>query len=812
MKGIEQVEHALQDLTRPKRSHTFWGFVAVMGLAAVLMWTKHSAWLGNLNDHILGESADGFKNYMTTAWHVTHDSTYTHFGGMGYPYGEHVLFTDNQPLLSAAMQWWSHNISDMSGRVVGAVNLFQVLSLLFGAGVIFLLLRKLHLPVWYAGVAALGLTFLSPQYHRFDGHFGLSHIWFFPLLLLLLCRYEERGSRRYQSLLIGLLVWAGAQLHFYYFGLAAIFLTLYTGFQILAQFKIENIWRRMSHWAVMVLVPFALLNVWIHWSDYCPDRPAHPFGFLHYIGYWEGVFLPYEWFPLHEWVDANIIKIRWVDFEAQAYAGAAATIFTVYVLWRKFRLFEPEWDEAAYHRVHKGYLRCIFAAALVLLIFACGFPFAIKGFEWVADYLGPVRQFRGLGRFTWGFYYVINVLLFYSAWNWAVRSEGIFGEGRYRWSRWAIALAPLLVLAYEAYTMQRIKQLKTVPNITRREVFVNSPDHWLNKVDFSQFQALMPIPYYHVGSENIWMDLDGGAVFFRKMCATALHTKLPDMGVNMSRNPVGRMVRSVQFSQLACTEPEILGDLPDSRPIALIVNPSRWLESKEPYRHLLRKATKLYESADVFVFSLPPDSVRAVAHELAAEAAQEVRDSARLAAAPSPTTGSGWLDQPAQSRANWRSDRPLKFMLHQDFDSLSTAKHIFRGKGAYEGMMHDTTWLCKRHLPQGEYFISMWVYVKEDMGMTHEMKIFENDPRDGHEVHNYHEGMRFYLRTIVDGWALFDFHFFVFEPNSTVSIFLQKKGVKVPFWLDEVLLKDAGANLYRQEPDWVGKNGFWFKQ
>lgn len=796
MKSIEQVEHTLHDLTRPKRSHTFWGFMAVLGLAALLVWAKHGEWLGSPNDVIIGESPDGFKNYMTTAWHVTHDSSYTHYGGMGYPYGEHVLFTDNQPILSAAMQWWSHNISDLSNRVVGVVNVFQVLSLLFGAGVIFLLLRKLHLPVWYAGAAALGMAFLSPQYHRFDGHFGLSHIWFFPMLLLLLCRYEERGSRRYQSLFIGLLVWIGAQLHFYYFGLSALFLTLYTGFQILAQFKADNIWRRMSHWAVMVLVPFALLNIWIHWSDYCADRPAHPFGFLYYVGYWEGVFLPYESFPLYRWLDGNIIRIRRIDFETQAYAGIAATVFTAYVLWRRFRLFEPTWDEAAYHRVHKGYLRGIFLAATALLIFACGFPFAIKGMEWMLDYLGPVRQFRGLGRFLWGFYYVINVLLFYSAWNWATRSEGLFGHGRYRWSRWGIALLPLLLVVYEAYTLQKSKVLKTNPNIARREVFAASPDHWLNKVDFSQFQALMPIPYYHMGSENIWMDLDGGAIFYRKMHATALHSGVPDMGVNMSRGAIGRMVRSVQFSQLACTEPEILEDLPDNRPIALMVNPSRWLEAQVPYRHLLSKATKLYDSPEMIVMSLVPDSVRAATRELSAQIAKEMQDSTRH------SIGEGW-----------RTDRPMQFMLHQDFDSLTGPKHVFQGKGAYSGMMHDTTWLWKnQHIPKGEYFISMWVYVKEDMGMTHEMKIFENDPRDGREVHFYHEGLRFYLRTIVDGWALFDFRFFVYEPNSTLNIFLQKKGVKVPFWLDEVLVKEANVNLYKQEPGWVAKNGFWFKR
>ncbi len=178
----------------------------LLGLAAGLIWLKHGEWLKAPGDYMLTDSPDGFKNYVTTIWHVQRDSTLTHYGGMNYPFGEHVLFTDNQPIFSGALQWWDRNVASMSGRTVGAMNIFQVISLLFGCAAMFLLLRKLHLPVWFAGWVALGVVFLSPQINRFDGHFGLSHTFVFPLLLYLLCRYEERRSRRYQSLQIGILI------------------------------------------------------------------------------------------------------------------------------------------------------------------------------------------------------------------------------------------------------------------------------------------------------------------------------------------------------------------------------------------------------------------------------------------------------------------------------------------------------------------------------------------------------------------------------------------------------------------------------
>ncbi len=786
----EKIETTLHNLTRPKRSHAFWGFWVVVLIAFGLLWLRHGEWLSHPNNFMFGESPDGFKNYMTTSWHVRHDSSYVHYGGMNYPYGEHVLFTDNQPILSSCMQWWSRHVKDLSGRTVGLVNMFQFLSLLFGAGVLFLLLHRLHLPVWYAGLAALGILFLSPQYIRFDGHFGLSHTWVFPLLLLLLYRYEIRQSRRYQSLQIGILVWFAAQLHFYYLGLSALFLGLYTLFQLISEPTLRNFRVRISHLVVMVILPFMLLNIWLHWTNYATDRPATPYGFTTYIGYWEGIFLPYEPFPLYQWLDRNIIKIRRVDFETQAYVGLVAFMFTLWAIRRRFRLFDPAWDEMAHHRVQKRYLYGIFTAAALLLLFACGFPFAIKNMDWMVRYFGPLRQFRGLGRFTWAFYYVINVLAFYVLWHKSLHFKG-FSGARFPWFRWVIVAVPLLILGYEALIFQKNKKLTLRENVAQREVFAKDPNHWLNKVDFSQFQALLPLPYYHVGSENIWLDFDFR--HYSKVQATALHTGVPDMGVNMSRTPVGQMVRSVQLVNLPGQVPEILNDLPNNLPIALMVEPGRWDEVQQRYHHLLAHATPVYDSPELKIFSLALDSLRLAVREPAQVIANE------MAAKSAVTTGV------------WRSERPPGWMLTQNFDSLTTSPHIFRGKGAFAGQMSDTTWLWNNPMPQGHYYLSMWVYVKTDMGMTEEVKLIENDLGDGHEIHFQHEGLRFYLRQIVDGWALFDLPFEVYSEHSKFHIFLQKKGVEVPFFVDEVLIKRADDTLYRRLPGWINRNNFWFQ-
>ena len=808
MIGVDQIEQTLQNLASPKRGHTFWGLLLLLLAATILIWVKEGPWLSSTNDFMLSDDPEAFKNYMTAAWHVNLDSSYVHYGGMNYPFGEHVLFTDNQPMVSTATQWWNRNVFDVGNNVVGIINVLQVLSIILGAGVIYMLLRKLHLPVWYAGLAALGITFLSPQYNRFDAHFGLSHIWVLPMLLLLLCRYEERKSKRYQSLLIGILLWFSAQLHFYNLGVSAVFLGFYTIFQILIDRSWRSIWTRMSHLTVMVLLPYALLNVWLHWSDYSTDRPANPYRFTDYIGHWEGVFLPYDFFPMHQWITNSIIKIRELDFEAQSYAGLVATVFTLWLIFkRRFRLFEPEWENAAYHRVHKNYLRGICFAAFAILLFGLGFPFSIKGLEWTVEYLGPLKQFRGVGRFTWAFYYAIYVLVFYILWNRSQRlqvSEKLIGFVKSKprtavtakylpdTAKWTVALLPLAVLCWEAYYFQKHKPTQPIPNLIQRTAAETSPDHWLNKVDFTQFQALMPLPYYHVGSENIWLEVY--YPLFKKVQSTALQTGVPDMGVYMSRSSVGRMVKSVQFALTACEPPALLSDLPDNRPIALMIEPSRWEEVQVKYRHLLSKATAVYDGPELKILALVPDSVRMWSQQQAALVSTEMNRDANF-----------------DARSSWRSDKAPLWHAYQSFDSIVSSEHIFQGKGAGSGTLSDTTWIWNKPMPKGEYVFSIWIKVDEDMGMTQEVYFLENSRTHGRKT-NFGQGILSpHIRTIVNEWALFEMSFEVLEENSNMRIFLYKKNANVPFWYDEVLIKDKNFHLYRRYPEWVIRDNYWFK-
>lgn len=782
----------MHDLTSPRRRAVWGGLLITVLLTALLLWLKHGQWLAHPNDVMLTISPDGFKNYMASAWHVRYDSTLVHYGGMNYPFGDHVLFTDNQPIISSGLQWWNRHISSVSDYTIGILNIIQVLSLILGAGVIYLLLRKLHLPVWYAVAGALVLTFLAPQYNRFSTHFGLSHTFVIPLILYWLCRYEERKSRRYPSLHIAFIVWFSAQLHFYYLGMSALFLSLYIGWQVLRDFSRTNILKRLSHWIVMVVAPFVLLNIWLHWSDYAADRTSSPYGFIYYRGYWEGVFLPYESMPLYQWIDSHITPIREIDGEAKAYTGAIALFYTLWLLFSGFKMFGKTWTEAAYHRTHKEYLKGIFFAAFALLLFACGFPFAIPGMEWIVDYMGPLRQFRGLGRFTWAYFYVINILILYGAWNWGQRFDG-WGAGRkFPQFKYVIIGLPIVFLAWEAFIFQKNTPVDPHPNSTHAGALQAGKHHWIGKVNLSGYQAILPLPYYHIGSENIWKEFD--ADLYRIVSEIAHQTGLPDMGVNMSRTPVSDMIASMQLVLEPGEDPAMFSELPDNRPLLLVSTASLWASTVKNFPHLLSKATMLYEDGEIKMLRLRPEDYQAYIREYSAAIVRETQ-------APD-------LVQ-VSSGSPWRADRAENSVFYQSFDEHADTRFQFQGKGAITGSMADTTLLWSGRLPSGRYVWSLWIKTDQDNGANHDLHIVQTGP-NGQIVQRQHEGLRFYLKSIVNGWGLFELPFDAPDGADT-RIFLYKKGMKSPFYADELLIRPADLTVYRGSTDWAVRNNYWYR-
>jgi hypothetical protein len=143
---------------------------------------------------------------------------------MNYPFGDHVIFADAQPLLALPLSWLQHNGLSMDGRLTGLLNGLLLWIPFLALLALYRSLRLLGSPRIWSGLAAGCILLASPQWIRLAGHYGLAY----PLLpivmwLLLELRLKARTASIARSYAIGLglllLTFAAALLHPYHLAL-----------------------------------------------------------------------------------------------------------------------------------------------------------------------------------------------------------------------------------------------------------------------------------------------------------------------------------------------------------------------------------------------------------------------------------------------------------------------------------------------------------------------------------------------------------------------------------------------------------------
>ncbi|MBK7101720.1 MAG: hypothetical protein IPH63_08045 [Flavobacteriales bacterium] len=80
---------------------------ALIGLGAacaLLLFIFYRSVLLSPNAVLSTQSGDGLKNYYTLVQHAHGSGNFWNMNGMNHPYGEHVVYTDGHPWLSAALR------------------------------------------------------------------------------------------------------------------------------------------------------------------------------------------------------------------------------------------------------------------------------------------------------------------------------------------------------------------------------------------------------------------------------------------------------------------------------------------------------------------------------------------------------------------------------------------------------------------------------------------------------------------------------------------------------------------------------------
>jgi hypothetical protein len=724
--------------------HALIFFIAV----AMLYGSVLSDWSSSL----MGSGEDTMKNFFTFAYHIVHGDEWFWFSGMNHPFGEHLTFTDNQAPLALLLKL-VNSLIPLEGQLVWILPLILMLSFQIGAYFLYLSLRKLQVQRGFAVAISIAVMFLSPQWARLGGHYSLAHGFFLPLLIYLLLV----DRTKWNAIFLILLLLITGFIHPYFIAMGSMFVALYLGIELLTTAAIKD-WRSWLIRLLIVVLPLILFQGIIAVTDPVVDRPDVPYGFLYFRATFTSIILPL-------YADYAIYIMRlfpgWVSFSNEGffYIGAAALIGSVVggLIWLVKVLMGKL--HAAQNDLKPWIL---LLASIPVMLLSIGMPFTIEGFEHYLDHTGPLQQFRGIGRFAFVFFYAINLFAFAliaKAWP----SHKL---------RYAVLSVLLLVMGAELLPYRKHIIKNTVSSTPVRTIPTG--------INPQSFDAILPIPYFHVGSENF--GTRHTEYIAKDAMQLSLGTGLPLVGVQMSRTSLSQTVQLLQLTGEHLKEHPFAERLSDEVWL-LLVDQNR--PAKITEQRLLEHAEQVGQHEQYKLYRFPVSAFKAIYTEALEATRSKLADALLLSAVPDSVE-----------------------LRYESYDEAPTSLR-YRGEGALSFDRKDWTALIPKGTQlkdDGAYELSFWVRYKDSHAVNTQVWFWER--KAGEDVQFDVSEVAHHVVAFDGDWALCSIPIVPHEDGSTFELLLHRDE-PMTVWVDEVLLRPLHLDVHTA--DGLNLNNRYYK-
>ena len=746
----------------------------------------HTVWL-HPNRYLFSSNGDAIKNYYTYSHYIRHSESWTEFNGMNYPYGELFLYTDCHPLLAAVLRGLVHFFPGLAPYDIGILNFLMITSLPLTAYVLFLVLCELRVRTGLAMWGALGMMALGPQVYRFIGHPALSYGFAVPLTLLWLLRFEHspHKTRYVVYLFLGSLAWFFT--HAYLGMICCTLVTVYAAFRFLAEALSKKITQPGRHLLLTAagILPALLFFGFTKALDTRVGRNDNPWGIFELHATFESVFLPHD-LPLGPWLKTLYPGITpKQDWEAWSYVGIASTLFFVWYAFvslrrswrtRKLRLDEDWMDSRP--------LRLLWLTSVAILTLAMLYPFRLK-MERLVDFLPMIKQFRSIGRFAWVFYFISGISAVYLsdrlATRWLRSSKKAAAYG-------LLFLVPALFMVEGSFQQYDVSvKLTQSPNLFDLEQTDAGFRQTLASVNADEYQAILPLPYFHVGSETFTRQAPAHTYQYTELLA--YHLRLPTLGCYLTRIPLWQSKNLLQLFSPNVYSKKIREDLPSDKPFLVLYTPDP-LSPEEQY----------YLDRGIPVARHPEFSLYALEPELFFESTARQEWDSFESQKPALQTKNGFLV----------NDTNL-FFYYEGFDAARRTPYFHR-MGSYEGRMDEYHILARigpgRLTANKPYTVRFWMYNggrNYGQGKVDCMVFMRQRNETGEKWFGECNPAN---SLVIDGdWSMAEFSFM--PDRADVSYELAIKDNRYnheTFYVDDVLIYEPGLTIYRQEADALFKN------
>ncbi len=502
------------------------------------------------NSALLSIEGDSIKNYYVFLYHTVHDTSLFNFTGFNYPFGENVVYTDCQPLLTFIFKLlpFTHNY------LVGLLHLLILFSYVITPYVYYKIFRLFNINALIAFLSSFAVVILSPQLMRLSGHFGLSYACFIPLLIYFLVKYSLNPKRQ---IYITVLVFNFLLFFIHpYMGMGLSLFTLL--YLILFEFTMKINWRKLfSSCFIMGVLPIILFKLILLITDNHPERSPFPHGVEIYVSTLSSLFLSSFNSPFDN-VMQYMFNYGNREWEGMAYIGffsivlIAAIAILLIVFFKRFR----------FNKI----VLVLFVCGIIMLLFSMGLHTQLL--KHLNIEILVLNQFRAAGRFAWFFYYILPVFLIVSLNNFL---NIVVSKHQLKW----MSLIAILFLAFNMYEGHYYLSRIISDKFKQNNIFISkglkaSEKRLVKKVNALNPQAIMPLPFYHIGSDVIGR---AGLESCYISMLLSYHCKKPIVSAALARASIPESIEELSLLNRYYNHDKILSRFNDSC-IAIVQTPS----------------------------------------------------------------------------------------------------------------------------------------------------------------------------------------------------------------------------------------------
>jgi hypothetical protein len=749
-------------------------FVTLVFVALVFIAFFYGKVLMNPNSYLFNDTGDGFKNYYTFYYHSVNDSSYTEFNGMNYPYGEHYLYTDCHPIIANTFQFLGNFSDEISRYPIGFLNFIMIAAIFFTFLLVYKLLVALKINPWIATIFTIGIVILQPQIFRITGHFALSYSIAIPLAWLLLIKSYNKGRKAsYVWLLFATnLFWFFIHA---YLGMILVFFQLAFYLVVYINDKIHHrgIDKRHLRFFFAAVIPPLIFRLYVFITDDHLYRTDNPSGFFLYNAEPDDFFVPHHP-PFRTFLDKISgleINLQW---EAWNYIGLVFGIITAFVLILSLSRIFTNKTKPLFDRIfNQTILNLSLLASLIVLLFAFAFPF--KLFPSLTDFIPWVKQFRATGRFGWVFYYVGSVFSVY-----VIQQiyDSLVGRKHQAFAYILIALTGIIPIvegwAYHTETSGKITQTK---NLFLEENLPKTLRYGLDEISPDEYQALIPIPFYYIGSESFSRPVQNKIEHLSMLISA--YKKIPIIGAYLTRTSIQESKNSVQLMSPAYYPKKIMNDISNEKPFLLVASK----EQKTKYElALLTKSQMIFTSSDYSFYKIEKDELFKNTY---AEELKKFRE----------------LKPRLKKQQGFLTDHSGSYIFYNDYEK-SKSKIAFESTGAYSGIKKGKNEFASFDPNTFEkdktYVVAAWMYNnhKDALNLWFRFMVEEYDEPNNQWFTT--TGFPEFSEVIYGNWSLVELEFKVRDPKNKVLIVSKgKDNSKADLHLDDLLIYEKGALIYK---------------